>query len=53
MQAGAIAPGSNVLIIDDLIATGEYCIFAPAYLYSNASLTVAREQGGLPRLQAS
>ncbi|KAB5594203.1 Adenine phosphoribosyltransferase [Ceratobasidium theobromae] len=24
MQAGAIAPGSNVLIIDDLIATGEY-----------------------------
>ena len=28
MQAGAIQPGQNVVVIDDLVATGEYHICA-------------------------
>ena len=28
MQVGAIQPGQNVVVIDDLLATGSYRIFA-------------------------
>ena len=47
MQAGAIQPSQNVVIIDDLIATGE--LHPPAY--DQASQFVL--QGGLPAPQAN
>ncbi|CAE6521998.1 unnamed protein product [Rhizoctonia solani] len=41
MQEGAIAPGANVLIIDDLIATGMF-----SYLYSVYAVDVFGSAGG-------
>lgn len=38
MQEGAITPGSNVLVVDDLIATGKFAVSVCPAFYTNTSL---------------